>query len=150
VIRARAAEAFAVRTAPLRAELAPALDDALRTRARARLAPRAEALAGVRAEAESARVALLTAERRVSAALARLDRAPLTAATTVHGAHARHPGVGAVFTRHGLPRCTDCAVGADETLAEAAAGEGFSLETLLDELNALLPVFKPASGRPTS
>jgi hypothetical protein len=148
-LRARAAAAFTVRTAPLRAELAPALDAALRTRTRAHLAPRADALAAARTDAEAARIALLTAERRVAAALARLDRAPLSSATTVHAAHARHPGVGAVFARHGLPRCTDCAVGADETLAEAAAGEGFSLETLLDELNALLPVFKPASPRPT-
>lgn len=72
---------------------------------------------------------------------ARLDRSPFVAGLTVHAAHARHPGVGAIFARHGLPRCPDCAVGADETLAEAAFGEGLELTGLLTELNELRDAF---------
>jgi hypothetical protein len=92
----------------------------------------------MRAEADELRSGVTAIEKRGVAVLARLDVSPLTGATTVHAAHARHPGVQAVFARHGLPRCTDCAVGADETLAEAAFGEGMELASLLAELNALL------------
>ncbi|MDP2308104.1 MAG: hypothetical protein Q8P18_18935 [Pseudomonadota bacterium] len=119
-------------------ELAPRVRAFLALRARALLAPRAEALVAARADADAVRASLLLAERSSAAAVARLDRSPLSAATTVHAAHARHPGVTGVFARHGLPRCLDCAVGVDETLAEAASGEGFPLEMLLGELNALL------------
>ena len=71
------------------------------------------------------------------AALNRLDTGPIRAEMTVHAAHARHPGVRAIFAGHGLPACPDCAVGRDETLAEAAAGEGFALPELIGELQAL-------------
>lgn len=57
---------------------------------------------------------------------------------TVHEAWMRHPGVRAVFLRHHLPACPACAVGADETLAEAAFGHRLDLEDLLQELNTLL------------
>lgn len=127
-----------VRTAPLRAELAPRLRATLTARTRALLEPRATVLAEARADADAVRTALLGAERHVAAAIAGLDDGPFVATMTVHAAHARHAGVGRVFAGHGLPRCLDCAVGADETLAEAASGEGLPLLTLLEELNALL------------
>lgn len=123
-----------VRAAPL----ADTLRDTLRARATAHLAARADLLAAAHAEADALAPAVRAAEARVAATLARLDRAPITGATTVHAAHARHPGVQALFARRGLPRCTDCAVGADETLAEAAFGEDFALDTLLSEIHALL------------
>jgi hypothetical protein len=133
----RLAAAVRARIAPIHADLAPRVRAFLAVRTRAHLTPRAEALVAARADADAVRSALLLAERSSAAAVARLDRAPITAATTVHAAHARHPGVTGVFARHGLPRCLDCAVGADETLAEAAAGEGLPLENLLAALNAL-------------
>lgn len=88
--------------------------------------------------ADGLTVPLRAAERGAAGVLVRLDRTPFSASMTVHVAHARHPGVGAIFARHGLPRCPDCAVGADETLAEAALGEGLPLEVLLAELRPLL------------
>ena len=98
-----------------------------------------------RSDVEEARSRLDAARRDVQAlavgleaTLVRLDRAPFRAGMTVHAAHARHPGVQAIFARHGLPRCPDCAVGADETLGEAAYGEDLDLVTLLRELDALL------------
>jgi hypothetical protein len=117
---------------------------------RAWLAPRVgSALAGRRAQ-HAAMDEEISELRRVSRAIAReaeavharLDRSPFVPAMTVHAAHARHPGVQAIFAAHGLPRCPDCAVGADETLAEAAFGEDLPLGTLLAELNALLEVFR--------
>lgn len=129
---------FRRRIAPIHADLAPRVRAFLTVRTRAHLVPRAEALVAARSEADAVRSVLLLAERTSAAAVARLDTSPISAATTVHAAHARHPGVTGVFARHGLPRCLDCAVGADETLAEAASGEGLPLEMLLAELNGLL------------
>ena len=63
---------------------------------------------------------------------------PFTGDMTVHEAWARHPRAKEVFARHHLPACPACAVGADETLAEAAFGYRLSLEDLLGELNAVL------------
>jgi len=57
---------------------------------------------------------------------------------TVDQAWRKHPGTRAVFARHHLPSCADCAVRFDETLAEAAAAYGLDLEGLLEELGALL------------
>ncbi|MFZ5479688.1 MAG: hypothetical protein ACOZNI_23175 [Myxococcota bacterium] len=116
----------------LREWLAARIRDALADR---RVADVADVLAGARADADA-----LAA--RVEGAIARLDAGPFRAGMTVHAAHARHPGVQAIFARHGLPRCTDCAVGADETLAEAAEGEGLDLATLLAALDALPPVHR--------
>lgn len=123
-----------VTAAPLR----DTLRATLRARADAHLAARTDLLEAARAEADALAPAVRAAETRVAATLARLDRSPVTGATTVHAAHARHPGVQALFARRGLPRCTDCAVGADETLAEAAFGEDFALDALLSEIHALL------------
>ena len=71
------------------------------------------------------------------AALSRLDPGPFRGEMTVHAAHARHPGVGRIFASRGLPACPACAVGADETLAEAAEAEGFPLSELLADLRGL-------------
>ncbi len=65
-------------------------------------------------------------------------RRPFTASMTVHAAWARHPGTARIFRAHHLPACPDCAVGADETLAEAAFGYGLDLDDLLARLNDLL------------
>lgn len=65
-------------------------------------------------------------------------RAPFAGDMTVHEAWARHRGVRRVFARYHLPACEACAVGLDETLAEAAFGHQIELEELLLELNALL------------
>ena len=63
---------------------------------------------------------------------------PFTKETTVHQAWARHPAGRAVFARYELHACPDCAVGADETLEEAAFGYDIPLRGLLVELNSLL------------
>lgn len=136
----------------LRPLAAPAQDRAheelralVRRCAGAELAPRTELLRESRAEAEAARDALERLERSVPKVAARLWTGPFRAETTVHAAWQRHPGVAAVFARRGLPRCLDCAVGEDETLAEAATGEGFGVEGLLAELNGLI---RGAEGAP--
>lgn len=105
---------------------------------RALLLPRFEAVRLAREEVAALRHALEAADARAATIEARRDRRPFTAETTIHAAHARHPGVGALFARRGLPACPDCAVGKDETIAEAALGEGFAVDDLLSELNALL------------
>ena len=107
-------------------------------RIRSALAGRANALRDIRQELAEGRSEALDLDRRVAAAAIRLDRTPITAETTVHAAHARHPDVQALFARRGLPACPHCAVGADESIAEAAFGEGFDLAALLEEMNALL------------
>jgi hypothetical protein len=109
----------------------------LTSRVNAELAPRRGLVEPVRAEQH----ALLSPVDRLDDALAaarnRLDPGPFRAGMTVHAAHARHPGVRAAFAARGLPACPDCPVGADETLAEAAAAEGFPLPELLAELAGL-------------
>jgi hypothetical protein len=134
----RAAAAVRPRLAPVEVPLRDALLSEIRVRVADALAPRADGLTEARAAADALADALRAAEPRAAAALARLDRSPFLPSTTVHAAHARHPGVQAIFARRGLPRCPDCAVGADETLAEAAWGESFPLDALLAELNELL------------
>lgn len=106
--------------------------------ARQILSERQALWAPVPGEVEALQTRIKQAHRRISQDIARLDRQPFTSATPIHVAWRRHPGVGAVFRRYGLPRCLDCAVGADETIAEAALSEGFSANQLLAELNALL------------
>lgn len=116
----------------------PPLRDVLTDRVRATLEPRR----GVTDEGWTVADTILADTRAIEAravhALARLDREPLSGRLTVHAAHARHPGVQAVFAQFGLPSCPSCAVGADETLEEAARGEGFELEALLSALRPLL------------
>ncbi len=74
---------------------------------------------------------------RLLAARARLDPGPFRGDMTVHAAHSRHPRVQSIFAARGLPHCPSCAVGADETIAEAALGEGLDLQELLATLRAL-------------
>lgn len=101
---------------------------------RATLAERTSLVEATRAELLAARRALPAVERSLAMAEHRRDRTPIHRGTTVHAAHDRDPRVAALFAARGLPRCLDCAVGADETLAEAAYGEGFDVDALLAEL----------------
>jgi hypothetical protein len=105
---------------------------------RTMLLPRFAAIEQARAESAALRVELDRVGGAADRLAARLDRMPITGATTVHAAHLRHPGVQAVFARRGLPACSDCAVGSDETIAEAALSEGMGLDDLLSELNLLV------------
>lgn len=102
------------------------------------LVERQQLWSGVPGEVESLQAQIKQAHHRISHDIERLDRQPFSLSTPIHVAWRRHPGVAGVFHRYGLPRCLDCAVGADETLAEAALSEGFSADQLLAELNALL------------
>lgn len=102
------------------------------------LAPRREAVIAATAAHDEAHRRLPGLAAGAQHALHIADTGPFRPTMTVHAAHARHPGVRAAFTARGLPACPDCAVGGDETLAEAAFGELFDVDVLLAELNALL------------
>ena len=69
--------------------------------------------------------------------IARLRQQGFHSKMTVHEAWALHPGVREVFTRHHLPHCDRCPVGADERLEEAAFGYSLDLSELLAQLNDL-------------
>lgn len=123
------------------------LQERLRARVVQDLAPRIR-------DTEDLRAGVADLQRRVSVLSAGLDRAealassltedlaaasaPFTSDMTVHAAWARHPGVAGIFASHHLPACPDCAVGADETLGEAAFGYALDLSDLLARLNGLL------------
>jgi hypothetical protein len=111
-----------------------------RARVRLLLRPRREEMDLTRAAWAGLRAQLLATERLVDAARVAHDRTPFHAAMTVHAAHLRHPAVAAAFARRGLPGCPACAVGADETLLEAAYAEGFDVTELVAELNRTLGV----------
>lgn len=115
-----------------------ALRSALTASARRVLAERRAPLEQAREELGALRVALPRVEAAVVEARERLERGPVDLGTTVHAAHRRDPRVQALFARRGLPACLDCAVGADETLGEAAFGEGFGAGELIEEINLLL------------
>lgn len=104
---------------------------------RTELAPREILVSGVREDLDAALPALDGLDDALVIAVARLDPGPFRPDMTVHAAHARDPRARAAFARRGLPGCPDCAVGTDETLAQAAFAEGFSLSELLDELREL-------------
>jgi hypothetical protein len=126
--------AAAARRRPAEAKRARGwLDGAVRRH----LAARAELFAAASAERALLLPAIDALDDALASARNRLDPGPFRADMTVHAAHLRHPEVRAVFARHGLPGCPDCAVGVDETLAEAAGGEGFSVDELVAELRAL-------------
>ena len=125
-------------TAFLRDRLVRALLPTLEAKVRALLLPRFDTVREARAEAASLTEAIQRVEHAATQLQARLDRGPFHGGMTVHAAHARHPGVAAVFAKRGLPGCPDCAVGADESLTEAARGEGLPLDAILAELNSLL------------
>lgn len=116
----------------------PHVRELLAQRVRAALEPRRGLTDEGWAVADTILAETRAVEARAAGVVARLDREPLSGRLTVHAAHARHPGVQAVFAQFGLPACTSCAVGADETLEEAAKGEGFELEALLAALRPLL------------
>lgn len=116
---------------------APQLHAWLQARVRAQLAPRAAALAIARDELRGLLPRVDALDDAVDRARAEVDPGPFRPDMTVHAAHARHPGVRGLFAARGLPGCPACAVGADETLAEACTAEGLSLPELLDALRAL-------------
>ena len=126
------------RLAALGARARAAVRAALAASVRRELRPRREALAEAEAEREGLRGVLPRVEAAAAVAREQLDRGPVGPQTTVHAAHRRDPRVAALFARRGLPACLDCAVGADETLAEAAFGEGFAAHELVEEINRLL------------
>lgn len=123
---------------PLRAALSAAIRAELEAGMRDRLVPRFDAVRALRGEVDALRRHSDEFETALGRVEAARRREPVTVATTVHDAHARHPGVQALFARRGLPACPDCAVGADETLAEAALGEGLVASELVEEINRLL------------
>lgn len=110
---------------------------ALVDRVRETLAPRLSLIEPIQQDIQDFLPAADRLDDALIAARNRLDLGPIRPEMTVHAAHARHPGVRAIFARHGLPACPDCAVGRDETLAEAASGEGFALSELIAELQGL-------------
>ncbi len=107
------------------------------TSVRVQLAPRVLILTEIRGHLDAALPPLDALDDALAASASRLDSGPFRADMTVHAAHARHPAVRAAFARRGLPGCVDCAVGGDETLAQAALAEGWSLPVLLEELREL-------------
>lgn len=109
----------------------------LADRVGAELAPRLQLLEPLREELALALPPLDELDDALVRARSRLDPGPFRPEMTVHAAHARHPAVAAIFRARGLPGCPDCPVGADESLAEAAAAEGFALGELIHELEGL-------------
>lgn len=120
-----------------RQRVATMLRERTRGHVEASLGDLATQLATIRNEVVAVATSLDTLEDRLRAAADRLHPGPFRAEMTVHAAHARHPGVRPIFAARGLPHCPSCAVGADETLAEAASGEGLDLQELLAALAAL-------------
>ena len=109
-------------------------------RVRVILAERTAAMDAVRSELGAVRLGVDATERAAVAVAGRHDRTPFHLDMTVHVALSRHPAVAVALSRRGLPACADCAVGADETLGEAAFAEGFDASALVEELNRLPPV----------
>jgi hypothetical protein len=103
----------------------------------AEIAPRESLCPPVRHELAGAVAELDRFDDALARASGLLDSGPFRPGMTVHAAHARHPSVQALFRERGLPGCPDCPVGAEETLAEAAAAEGFALSELLAALEGL-------------
>ena len=127
-----------IRATPLGGAVAQRLRDVILAVVVDELSRQAEPVGETERLLGAIRAAIPPLERRVQTAEHRLDQGPFHAGMTVHAAHDRHPGVAAIFAARGLPACPACAVGVDETLGEAAFGEGFAVEPLLAELNALL------------
>ena len=120
-----------------RRRLADALDSRVRAQVGGELdALRLETLA-LKGAIDAATGAADRLDHTLAGAQGRIAPGPFRAEMTVHAAHARHPRTREVFATRGLPHCPSCAVGADETLAEAASGEGMDLQELLAALRAL-------------
>lgn len=123
------------------------LRERLRARVTRTLEPRAHEWAGLQqalGDLEQAAGSLAAGLARAETLAAELTEQlaarhrRFTPEMTVHAAWALHPGVRGIFTARHLPACPDCAVGADETLAEAAFGYALELDRLLAQLNSLL------------
>lgn len=56
---------------------------------------------------------------------------------TIRDAWMAHPEAPAIFARHHLPGCIDCALSARESLAEGAGDHGLDVQALLRDLNQL-------------
>ncbi len=110
----------------------------LSARIRTLLETRSEEITSMNADLRDLRLRQQALQQALDRHLATLDRRPIRPDSTVHAAW-RRPGAREIFTGYGLPACLECAVGADETLAEAAGLEGLPLQELLDRLNALPP-----------
>lgn len=108
---------------------------ALRQRVEACLAP--GRTADVRARAEALRNGLTGVRVRLDHVAARAHVGPPHAGMTMHAVLAAWPGARDVLARRGLPACDACAVGAEETLAEASALEGFDLSGVLSDIRSL-------------
>ena len=111
----------------------------LEARVRRELGPRRESVAGTRAGLEGVAARLPGLRARLAELRARAHVGPPTSDMTVHALLASHPGAAEALAARGLPACGDCAVGADETLAEAARLEGFDLPSLLLSLSDPVP-----------
>jgi hypothetical protein len=108
---------------------------ALRARVEAALAPaRADDL---RDGTEVVRAGVRGVRIRLDQLAARAHVGPPHPGMTMHAVLAAWPGARAVLALRGLPACDACAVGADETLAEAAALEGFDLAGVLSDIRSL-------------
>ncbi len=123
---------FARGWAGVRAEVAPRLRALLEGEVRRHLDARR--MDAAETDLSATRATLDACEARVRTLRVRYDLAPVGPHTTVHAALARDPRVEAALAARGLPHCRDCAVGAEETLAEAAFGEGFDLDALMRAL----------------
>ena len=108
---------------------------ALRARVEACLAPARPD--DVRAGADAVRAGVGGVRVRLDHLAARAHVGPPHAGMTLHAVLTTWPAARAVLARRGLPACDACAVGADETLAEAAALEGFDLEGVLSDIRSL-------------
>jgi hypothetical protein len=122
----------------LRARLQDWLLGHIRASVHRSLAPRRAAHQQLQLELDELRRGLLAQRRFIEKELQRLDRSPVDGSTTVHAAHQRHPKVQEIFASYGLPGCLDCAVGAEESLQEAAFGEELPADVLIGRINALL------------
>lgn len=73
-----------------------------------------------------------------AAAMATLHTVGFSLDMTIHEALSLHQGVQRLFEEMGLKGCSDCPVGNDETLGEAAQGMGVTKEVLLSRLQGLI------------
>lgn len=122
---------------PLLSILRTALRGRLERRLDEEIAPLRAAAQGLVVEQHQHRQALADLRERIRDAES-FETGDFHGEMTVHAAWRRHPGVAKVFASRGLPDCPSCAVGVDETLAEAADGYQIPRDELIAELQALL------------
>ena len=107
----------------------------LEVRVRSALEPRRVQVAASAQELAAVASRLPPLRARIAELRARGHAGALTPDMTVHALLHAHPGAARALAAQGLPDCGSCAVGADETLAEAARLEGFDLDGLLSTLS---------------